>query len=102
MLSVIIPNWNGARLLPVCLNALRQQTCRDFETIVVDDASTDESRELIARDFPEVRVVALTPNRGFAPAVNEGIRTARGAVIVLLNNDTEADANWLAEIVRAL
>ena len=102
MFSVIIPNWNGARLLPVCLSALRRQTCRDFETIVVDDASTDESRELIARDFPEVRVIALVTNRGFAPAVNEGIRAARGDVIVLLNNDTEADANWLAEIARAL
>lgn len=102
MLSVIIPNWNGARLLPVCLTALRQQSYRDFETIIVDNGSTDDSRDLIARDFPHVRVVALNANRGFAPAVNEGIRAARGDVIVLLNNDTEADANWLAEIVRAL
>jgi GT2 family glycosyltransferase len=102
MFSVIIPNWNGSRLLPTCLNALRQQTYRDFETLVVDDCSTDDSRALVARDFPEARVIALAKNRGFAHAVNAGIRAARGEVIVLLNNDTEADAHWLAEIARAL
>lgn len=102
MFSVIIPNYNGLRFLPTCLNALRQQTFRDFETIVVDDASTDESCAVLARDFPEVRVVALEKNGGFARAANTGIRAARGDVIVLLNNDTEADAGWLEEIARAL
>ena len=102
MFSVIIPNWNGIHLLSICLTALRNQTYRDFETIVMDDASTDGSREFIKREFPEVRVLALEKNRGFAAAVNAGIRAARGDVIVLLNNDTEADPNWLAEITRAL
>ncbi len=102
MMTVIIPNWNGLRLLPTCLNALRQQTYRDFETIVVDNGSTDGSRELIAREYAEARVVALDSNRGFAPAVNAGIRAARGDVVVLLNNDTEADPHWLEEIARAL
>ena len=102
MLSVVIPNWNGLRLLPTCLSALRAQTFRDFETLVVDNGSTDGSREFLAREFPEARVLALETNRGFAPAVNEGIRAARGEVVVLLNNDTEADPQWLAEIARAL
>jgi GT2 family glycosyltransferase len=102
MFSIIIPTWNGIRFLPTCLNALRAQTFRDFETVVVDNGSTDGSRELLAREYPEVRVVAFESNRGFAPAVNEGIRAARGDVVVLLNNDTEADPRWLAEIARAL
>ncbi|MBI5304061.1 MAG: glycosyltransferase family 2 protein [Chloroflexi bacterium] len=102
MFSVVIPNWNGLRFLPTCLNALRDQTYRDFETIVVDDASTDGSRALIKNDYPEVRVIALEKNRGFAHAVNAGIRAARGDIVVLLNNDTEADPNWLAEIACAL
>ena len=102
MMTVIIPNWNGVRLLPTCLNALRQQTYRDFETIVVDNGSTDGSREFIAREYAEARVIALDSNRGFAPAVNVGIRAARGDVVVLLNNDTEADSHWLEEIARAL
>ena len=101
MLSVIIPNFNGLRLLPVCLNALRQQTFQNFETIVVDDASTDGSREFLAREYPEVRVLALEKNGGFARAVNEGIRAARGEIVVLLNNDTETDPHWLEELVVA-
>ena len=102
MFSVIIPNWNGLRFLPTYLNALRTQTYRDFETIVVDNGSTDGSRERIAQEFPEVRIVALKTNRGFAPAINEGIRAAHGAIVVPLNNDTEADSHWLEEIARAL
>ena len=78
MLSVVIPNWNGLRFLPTYLNALRHQTFRDFETIVVDNGSTDGSRERIAIEFPEVQIVPLETNRGFAPAVNAGIRAARG------------------------
>ena len=99
--SVIIPNWNGAHHLPTCLEALRRQTFRDFEVIVVDNASTDGSQELLARDFPEVRVIALPQNRGFAGACNAGIRAARGEIVVLLNNDTEADPGWLAAVVDA-
>ncbi len=104
MFSVIIPNWNGMRLnlLPTCLQALRQQTYRDFETIVVDNCSMDGSQSFIGHTYPQVRQIALEENRGFAPAVNEGIRAARGDVIVLLNNDTEADPSWLEEIARAL
>jgi GT2 family glycosyltransferase len=104
MFSVIIPNWNGMRLnlLPTSLNALRYQVFHDFETIVVDDASIDGSQEFVGREYPAVRLIALEKNRGFAHAVNEGIRAARGDVIVLLNNDTEPDPHWLEEIARAL
>ncbi|HEY74576.1 MAG TPA: glycosyltransferase family 2 protein [Thermoflexia bacterium] len=101
LVSVIIPNWNGAHHLPTCLESLRRQTFRDFEVIVVDNGSTDGSLDLLARDFPEVRVLPLGENRGFAGACNAGIRAARGEFVVLLNNDTEADPHWLEEIVAA-
>lgn len=100
--SVIIPNWNGARFLPTCLRALDKQTFRDFETVVVDNASRDDSRGLLTREFPHVRVLALDTNRFFAGAVNEGIRQTASEIVVLLNNDTEAEATWLEELVRAL
>lgn len=100
--SVIIPNWNGARFLPTCLRALDNQTFTDFETVVVDNASGDESRELVAREFPNVRVIALDTNRFFAGAVNEGIRQTTSEIVALLNNDTEAEATWLEELMRAL
>lgn len=100
--SVVIPNWNGASYLPTCLDALRRQTYYPFETIVVDNASTDDSRALLRRAYAEVRVVALARNHGFAGGVNAGIRAARGEIIALLNNDTEVDPHWLAALVRAL
>jgi GT2 family glycosyltransferase len=99
--SVVIPTWNGARFLAPCLDALRAQTAPDFERIVVDNGSTDHTSEVLAR-YPEVRVVCLPRNLGFAGGVNAGIRAARGAVVVLLNNDTEVEPGWLAALLAAL
>ena len=82
-LSVIIPNWNGALHLPGCLESLRAQTWRDFEIIVVDNASTDASLAVLAH-YPEVRVLALERNRGFTGACNAGLAAARGAIVLLL------------------
>jgi len=100
--SIIIPNWNGANYLPTCLDSLRHQSYSNFEVIVVDNGSTDASLELLARDYPEVKAVALPENRGFAGGVNAGIREARGEIVVVFNNDAEADARWLEELAKAL
>ena len=100
--SVIIPNWNGARWLPGCLGGLARQTFLDVEIIVVDDASTDDSIDTTLRTFPSVRVVRLPANRGFAVACNRGIRESRGELLVLLNNDTVPRPDWLANLVAAI
>jgi GT2 family glycosyltransferase len=100
MLSVIIPNWNGAQHLPTCLDSLRAQTYADVEVIVVDNASTDASLDVLAR-YPEVRVLALPTNHGFTGACNAGFAAASGAVQVLLNNDTAVDPVWLAHVAAA-
>ncbi|MGQ9683068.1 MAG: glycosyltransferase family 2 protein [Anaerolineae bacterium] len=100
--SVIIPNWNGARFLPTCLDALRRQTLVHREVILVDNASSDDSCTLVTTHYPEVVLVSLSHNAGFAGGVNAGIRASRGDVVALLNNDTEADAHWLEELVGAL
>lgn len=97
-LSVIIPNWNGASLLPSCLESLRQQTYDDFEIVVVDNASTDESLDLLSREYPEVQVVPLTENHGFAGGCNAGITASRGDLLFILNNDTELAPNCLAAV----
>src|SRR4051794_36322604 len=99
LFSVIIPNWNGAKHLPTCLNALRAQTYPNIEVIVADNASSDESRALLARDYPEVRLVALPENRGFTGACNVGMQAATGVYLSLLNNDTEVDPGWAAGVV---
>jgi GT2 family glycosyltransferase len=98
--SVIIPNWNGARLLPACLASLRQQTYAPLEVIVVDGASSDDSAALVREQFPEVRLLQLDTNRGFTGNVNAGLRAARGEILALFNNDAEADPAWLAELVQ--
>ncbi|WP_187829995.1 glycosyltransferase family 2 protein [Siccirubricoccus phaeus] len=100
--TVVIPNWNGAHLLPTCLESLRCQAFRDFEVVVVENGSSDGSAALLARDYPEVRVVALPRNLGFAGGVNAGIAAARGAWVALLNNDTEAAPDWLAAAMAEL
>src|SRR5215472_9508374 len=101
-LSVVIPTWNGAELLEGALASLRRQTYRDFEVIVADNGSTDGTRELLAARFPEVRVVALGDNRGFAAATNAGLKAAAGEVLVCMNNDVVAEPGWLAALVAAL
>lgn len=102
--SVIIPSYNGRALLATCLPALRAQTlpAERFETIVVDDASTDDTVDYLAQVFPEVRVVQLARNSGFIAACNAGVDAALGEALVLLNNDTEAEPGWLAALLAAL
>lgn len=102
--SIIIPTYNGKALLATCLTALGGQTYPHdrFEVIVVDDASGDGTVEYLAQEFREVRTVALAHNSGFIAACNAGVAAARGEILVLLNNDTEAEPGWLAALVAAL
>ncbi len=104
--SVIIPNWNGLALLRPCLDSLANQTLSPLdgssEVIVVDNGSYDESVAVLARDYPWLRTLALSENLGYAGGCNAGIEVARGEILVLLNNDTEAEPDWLANLVAAL
>lgn len=97
-ISVIIVNWNGKHHLEVCLTSLRNQCFADFETILVDNDSTDGSVEFVRERFPEVRVVVADRNLGFAAGNNLGLEYAKGDLIALLNNDTKAHPQWLQEI----
>jgi len=97
-ISVIIVNWNGKHFLGECLSAMRRQKFTDFETILVDNGSTDGSVDYIRAQFPEVRLLALPRNLGFTGGNLAGYELAAGNLIVLLNNDTEAHPAWLEEI----
>lgn len=101
MIDIIIPNWNGRRHLQDCLESLRRQTFKLFTVIVVDNGSADDSVEFIRRQFPEVKVITLDHNKGFAGGVNEGIRCSDAELIFLLNNDTVVDPNCLQELSAA-
>ncbi len=102
MIDIIIPNYNGAALLPVCLDALRRQTRQDFQITIIDDASTDNSVALLHERYPEVRVIELARNSGLAKAINYALTVTDAEYVVLLNNDTEADEHWVAELIGAL
>lgn len=100
--SVIIPNWNGGDWLDGCLNALKAQDFKDFEILVVDDASTDGSMDNLAERFPGVRVLRLTKHHGFAKAVNAGIIATSGDYVVLLNNDTLPSISFIRNLVLVM
>jgi GT2 family glycosyltransferase len=100
--SVIVPTFNGAHLLPACLDSLATQSYPKVEVIVADGASTDATAELLARRYPSVRLLRLDRNLGFTGNVNAGLRAARGDTLCLLNNDAQADPDWVAACVESL
>lgn len=100
--SVVVPNYNGAGFLPDCLGSLRKQTLDDLQIIVVDNASEDHSCRLIESEYPEVELVRMNTNTGFCGAVNEGIRRSLAPYVLLLNNDTEAEEDFVEELYDAI
>lgn len=100
LISVIVVNHNRCSLLRACLTSLYQQMDVCAEIILVDNGSEDGSAEMTLAEFPEVRVIRNPENRGFCEANNQGIAAARGALVALLNNDAEADPDWLNELAR--
>jgi GT2 family glycosyltransferase len=100
--SVIVPSLNGAHLLPACLDSLAGQSYANLEVIVADGASRDGTAELLSQRYPSVRLLRLTRNLGFAGNVNAGLRAARGDVLCLLNNDAQADPDWVAACAQVL
>lgn len=111
--SVIILNWNGARLLPECLSALAAQTYRDYELWLVDNGSIDGSSALLddlaktahpswlGASLPRpARLIRNLDNVGFAAGNNQAIRLCSSKYVVALNNDAIPDPGWLEEMVR--
>ncbi len=97
--SAIIPTWNRADLLRSILANLRGQSRPPDQVIVIDNGSTDTT-QLVAREFP-VDLVVFPENRGFAPAVNEGIRKATGDWLLILNNDVVLEPEWLERLLAS-
>jgi GT2 family glycosyltransferase len=100
--TIVIPNWNGAEHLPVCLDALRAQTYPHFQVLLVDNGSTDGSQALVTEQYPEVQLLALDRNLGLTGGNNMGFRAAQGEVLISLNNDTEAHPRFIEALVTAL
>lgn len=99
--SVVIPNYNGIKYARACLKTLLSDA-QEAEILVVDNGSSDGSRELVEEEFPKVRLIALDQNYGFCRAVNEGIRAASRPYVILLNNDIEVIPGFTKALVEAL
>jgi GT2 family glycosyltransferase len=97
--DVVIPTWRGRDMLASCLEHLATQTYEPLEVIVVDNASDDGTVEMVRERFPAVRLIELGENVGFARAVNAGVRAGSGQIVVLLNNDVDAEPGFVEAIV---
>lgn len=97
--SFVVVNWNRRDLLEQCLQSIAQQSAGDFEVVLVDNGSIDGSLDCLqGLPLPSVTLIRNSTNLGFAQAVNQGIRRARGRLIALVNNDIRLDRRWLEEI----
>ncbi len=98
-ISVVIPNWNGARLLEKNLPKVRSAVGSSAEIIVVDDGSTDDSDEILRRQFPEIKRIHISRHRGFASSVNMGVAEAVGDIVVLINTDVIPQKDFLKPLL---
>jgi len=97
---VVVVNWNRRHLLRACLASLARQGGVPFETIVVDNGSSDGSADMAETEFA-ARVIRNPENRGFCAANNQGIAASAGDFVALLNNDAEAEPGWLEALYTA-
>src|SRR5690348_2605040 len=102
-LSIIIVSWNARQYLEKCLLSIRETSgSRLREIIVVDNHSSDGSPEMVAAKFPDVRLIRLSENVGFARANNVGIKEASGAFLALINSDVLVHADCLDRLCHFL
>jgi GT2 family glycosyltransferase len=102
LIDIIIPNWNGERMLADCLRSLSVQTCSGFCITVIDNGSEDGSVHMIERDFPQVKILKFHENKGFSVAVNRGIRGSTTPWLLLLNNDMEVAPDCIKNLTIAI
>lgn len=101
--SVVIPNYNGAKYLKACLESLMEQSLKAEEILIVDNDSKDSSVQYIIDHYKDkVTLVIMDKNEGFSIAVNEGIKRSKSEFVALLNNDTELHKNWLEKLYNCI
>lgn len=101
-ISVVMPNWNGMELLKKNLPSLFDALDTyggNYEIIVVDDGSTDKSVQFLKNNYPQIKVIELKKNRGFPVAVNEGVKSSRNGVLLILNSDVEVNSDFLGPLL---
>ena len=100
--TVIIVNYNGKTLLEKCLESLFKVNYDNFEVILVDNNSTDETVDFITKNYPSIILIKLDSNKGFAEPNNIGAKIAKGEHLLFLNNDTIVTPNFISELVKIM
>ncbi|MCD6374869.1 MAG: glycosyltransferase family 2 protein [Caldisericaceae bacterium] len=101
-LTIVIPHYNGLKILDDCLTSLFKNHFQDFLVLLIDNGSTDGSQQMVRQKFPKVQLIQNEQNLGYAGACNQGIELAKSEFILLLNNDTVCPTDFLKEMVRAM
>src|SRR5215471_18121754 len=104
-LSVVVPNYNHAKFLPTCLTAILRQSSKPLEILVLDDASTDNSLEVIrqfAAEHPLIRLVQNEKNLGVMPNLNKGVELSRGEYVYIASADDEVVPGLFEKSLRLL
>jgi len=102
LVSVVVLNYNGERILEDCLESLRRQDYPHYEVIVVDNHSRDQSPRLVKDKFPEFRLIELEKNTGFCSGNHAGVKASRGRFVALVNNDTVLPPDFIGKLAQAL
>jgi GT2 family glycosyltransferase len=101
-ISVIVLTFNARTFVERSLSALANQTCDDFETIVVDNASADGTADFVRERFPAVHVIASPRNDGYGAGNNLGVAHASGEILVFLNPDAVPRSDWLEKLIGGM
>ncbi|GAB2652988.1 glycosyltransferase family 2 protein [Flavihumibacter cheonanensis] len=102
LVSVVILNWNGQQHLSNFLPSVKAHACAGMELVVADNASTDDSVNWLRNHHPDVRIIQLEKNFGFAKGYNEALKQVQANYYVLLNSDVEVTAGWLEPMLKLL
>tara|TARA_B100000029_G_C17477193_1_gene924205 strand:+ start:117 stop:1175 length:1059 start_codon:yes stop_codon:yes gene_type:complete len=102
LVSIIIPHWNNFPILEECLLSIKKCSYPNYEIIVVDNASEDNSSQKIKEQFPEIILIENQINNGYAEGCNIGVSKASGKYLLFLNNDTTHEEGWIEPLVNHL
>ena len=101
LVSIIILNYNAGNLLIDCVSSIQKSNYSNYEIILVDNISKDNSHKKCKENFPTIKLIENKENLGYCEGNNVGLRVAKGEYVVVLNPDTIVDSNWLNELLKA-
>ena len=100
--SIVIPHWNNVDVLSECLESISNTDFENLETIVVDNASTDNSVASVRSNYPNVKLIENDKNYGYAGGCNIGAEAASGDFLIFLNNDTVQEKDWISNLIKTI